>query len=72
LSLGQVSGQTAAAGALASVDGPNGSALDFYAVGKTVVIVQDFAGGNGCEVYFSRSESQLKGLYKAIEEIAKG
>lgn len=55
---------------LASVDGPNGSALDFYALNKTVVIVQDFANDNGIEVYFSRSESQLKDLERAIEELS--
>jgi hypothetical protein len=43
-----------------------------YLSHKTVVIVQDFACYNEIEVYFSRSESQLKGLYRAIEEIAKG
>ena len=35
--------------------------------------LRDFSENYGIEVYFSRSESQLKGrLYQAIEEIAKG
>lgn len=57
---------------LSSVEGPNNSALDFYSLGKHVVIVQDFSGHNGVEVYFSRSGSQIKGIYAALEEIAKG
>lgn len=58
---------------LASIEGPNNSALDFYALGKTVVIVQDFGPdrGGGIEVYFSRSESQMKDVYAALEQIAK-
>jgi len=56
---------------LASIEGPNESALDFYSLGKSVVIVQDFSGHTGIEVYFSRSENQLKDIYTALEEIAK-
>jgi hypothetical protein len=32
---------------------------------------RDFSKSYGIQVYFSSSESQLKGLYRAIEEIAK-
>jgi hypothetical protein len=61
---------------LASIEGPNGSALDFYSLGKTVVIVQDFAdlsgiGRDGCEVFFSRPETQMKAIYAALDEVAK-
>ena len=57
---------------LVSVEGPNGSALDFYYLGKSVVIVQDFTDTRGIEVYFSREETQMKDIYAALEEIAKG
>lgn len=56
---------------LASVEGPNGSALDFYSLGKTVVIVQDYTEHSGIEVYFSRGETQMKDIYAALEEVAK-
>jgi len=60
---------------LASIEGPNGSALDFYSLGKTVVIVQDFVGelgkGNGVEVYFSRPETQMKAIYAALDALVE-
>ena len=57
---------------LASFDGPNDTALDFYQVGKSVVIVQDFGDEKGIEVYVSRPEMHIKQLYEVIEELAKG
>lgn len=57
---------------LASIDGPNNSALDFYQVGKSVVIVQDFAEDHGIEVFVGRPEMQITQLYSVIESLAKG
>ena len=36
---------------LASAKGPNGSVLDFWATAKGVYVVQEYADGNGFEVF---------------------
>ena len=57
---------------LASVEGPNGSALDFYTLNGRVVIVQDYANQSGIEVYLSHVGNSIKQVYAALEQIAKG
>lgn len=54
---------------LASVEGPNESALDFYCLNGRVMIVQDF--NPGAELYISATTSnKMKDVYAEIEKIA--
>lgn len=54
---------------LASVEGPNNSALDFYVLNGRVLIVQDF--NPGAELYVAATRSvQMKDVYAEIEKIA--
>lgn len=54
---------------LASVEGPNGSALDFYQLNNRVLIVQDFHPG--AELYVVATTSAgMKDVYAEIEKIA--
>jgi hypothetical protein len=54
---------------LASVEGPNNSALDFYSLNGRVMIVQDF--NPGAELYIAATTSaKMKDVYAEIEKIA--
>ncbi len=54
---------------LASVEGPNETALDFYSLGKRVLIVQDF--NPGAELYVTATVSnRMDAIYSEIEKIA--
>lgn len=56
---------------IASVEGPNHSALDFYTLNGRVIICQDFKEHSGVEVYLSHIGNTMKSIYAALEEIVK-